>query len=138
MFDMKWRILISTLFIPLVFVLLAAYTIYKDGDSFRVYVAVLFLVIVIVRIPLSDKKYLLNLTVTSSTLEIRYYTSFLTVKSLSLSIPEIKDVDLSETYWLAYHKGTLDIILGEDYFRFLILRREQLEQLRMSLAAIAR
>ena len=133
---MKWRILISTISIPLIFALLAVYTIYADSDPYRVYRAILFLAVALARILLSDRKYLVNLTVTSSTLEIQYYTSFLVLHSQSLSIPEIKDLQLGETFWLSYHRGTLNISLENDYLRFLILHRQQFEQLRMSLATL--
>jgi len=130
---MKWRILISTISIPIVFAFLAAYTIYLDGDSFRVYVAILFLILVILRIPLSERKYLSNFIATYSTLQIQYYTPALRLRSRVIPISDVRNIELKQVHWIFGYVAELNIKSDEEFFTFIIFRKEQMQQLRMKL-----
>ena len=130
---MKWRILASTLIIPLGMILALFYIVYAHGDAFAVYTAILFVILSIVRIFLVNTKYLVSSNVTATQMEIQYYGPLLQFRSINIPTSTITNLRLSEAHWIPKSAGTLNVTTEGEWFRFIILQRQQFEQLQLKI-----
>ena len=131
---MKWRILLSTATMPLIFALLVGFTLYTTDDPFKIFVAVLFLVAVTGSRLLSDRKYVFDIVVTPEAIEIQYYTPLLKLKSLKVTRSDTTNMKLIDASWFDDYIATLYIKKEEESFRFVIVRDDQFQQLKTKLA----
>ena len=123
---MKSAILIRSIILPLIFILIVGYNFYTGQDPFKIFVAILMLFIVVARIFLRDRRYLISLDVTDSHLEIQYYSEVLKLKSMKIPVSEISAMEFRKIHWLADYAASVDIKWEEEWFNFQIVQRKQI------------
>ena len=118
---MKSAILIRSIILPLIFILIVGYNFYAGQDPFKVYVSIVMLIIVVARIFLRDRRYVVSLNVTYNYIEIQYYTEVLKLRSMNIPVSEISDIEFRKIYWLADYVAGMGIKWEEEWFNFQIV-----------------
>jgi hypothetical protein len=132
---MRFRIFLITYVLLILYAILFFAYLWPNGEAIVRFASAVVMGILVLRVLLSDRKYISHFSLTKSALQVQYMTQFFTSKSVSIPLEEIIDIRLTNTKWIRDYAGTIQVKLQGDTVEYHILKKSQLQEIEQLLGS---
>lgn len=90
----------------------------------------------LLRILFSSRKYLVSCNTNDSTLEIKYLTSLMKLKTYSITLVDIADIEIVQHKWFSDSPASINIKQGNDWIGFYLVDKQLVSIVKNEIASV--
>ncbi len=124
LFRVKAKVFFHTFAAPIIFTLVILFVIMTDNKAFNIFFGVGFIIGSLGRAFFGERKYLTNLQVDNSQLNIEYLTSLLNTKRHSFNLADLSDIEIKKAKWLIDYPLSINIGHKDDWVKFYLVDKK--------------
>lgn len=114
----RTKVFFHTFVAPIIFGLVILFVILTYNKSFNIFFGLGLVIGSLIRAFFSERKYLTNLNLDNTHLEIKYLTSLLKTKNYCFDLTDITDIEIEKAHWLIDYSASIDIKSKNKWTKF--------------------
>jgi hypothetical protein len=121
--QIRLKVFFHTFVAPIIFGFVILFVILTDNKSFNVFFGIGLILGSLIRAFFGERKYLTNLSLGNTHIEIKYLTSLLTIKNYNFDLADITNIEIEKANWLIDFPASITVYSKDTSLKFYLVNK---------------